>query len=381
MMRVMPASAAKVEYSPRGVLSFSESTPWGNMTAIFTYCLANELFTFSAVNLDGEKVNTGTWSDNIGPFNADGKWVGGNHFDSKGNFTARTVSVEIAADLDVLDPEKDYTIDCKILTVTVKNLIGLSDTRPFAWERVTYTVAGNSIEVEVEHDYICVRPVTVATYYGMQSMFDNEKEILLPGAGLGSWIPVDRGDVNILKKDAPELNLCIESSGNAMQASYLMKEDLGTHEYLGDNHNVYTHSDLGKSYHSLMRYHTVEPGTVTRWHGVYSWFRAPVKDTFAAHDADPYVVYGAYIGGAPCLVTASDDGHITTAPYIRPVEKEYHYDIHVFDTGVMIPDSEQGGSVFDTAGRLLHSGPGLHRLGGGIYIINGRNGATKIRVR
>ncbi|MDE6582087.1 MAG: hypothetical protein K2K47_06150, partial [Duncaniella sp.] len=349
----LPAQAAKVEYSPKGVLSFAESTPWGNMTVTFTYCLANKLFTFSTVNLDGERVNAGVWSDNIGPFNADGKWVGANHLDSKGNFTAKTVSVEITADMEVLDTERDYTVECKILTVSVRNLIGLTDAEPFAWERVTYTVAGNSIEVEVEHDYISSTPVTVVTYYGMQSMFESEKEILLPGAGFGSWIPVDRGDVNILKKDAPDLNLYIESNGNAMQASYLIKEDLGKHEYLADNHNIFTHSDLGKSYHSLMRYNTIEPGTYTRWHGVYSWFRTTVKDTFVSRDEEPSVVYGAYIGGGPCLVTAYDDGRITTAPYIRPVEREYNTNFHVLKPGMLITDVEPDLSVFDSVGRLI----------------------------
>ena len=48
----------------------------------------------------------------------------------------------------------------------------------------------------------------------------------------------------------------------------------------------------------------------------------------------------------------------------------------------MIPDSGESVSIFDTAGRLLKSGSGLHRIGGGIYIINGlRRKAEKVRVR
>lgn len=377
-----PASAGKVEYSPKGVLSFSESTPWGDMTVVFTYCLANNLFTFSTVNLDGERVNRGQVSDNIGPFLADGKWVGANHLDSEGNATAVSVAVGIAVDDAFIDIEDDFSGDCKILTIEVKNLLGLTKTEPFAWEYITYTVAGNSIDVEVEHEYICDKQVTVAFYYGMQSMFEGENEMLIPGTGLGSWIPVS-GNANIYftKKDASCMNLFIESNGSAMQASYLFQEDLGNHECIDDEYNVFIHSDVGKSYHSLMRGHRVGPGDTTRWRGVYSWFRAPVKDTFVSHDAEPYVVYGAYIGGAPYLVTAFDDGRIAASSYVRPVEKKYESCYRVLDAGVMISDAGTGLSIFDTAGRLVRSGAGLHRLGSGIYIIGERRRQEKVRVR
>lgn len=377
------ASGAVVEYSPKGVLSFKESTPWGEMTAVFTYCLANKLFTFSSVSLDGEMVNSGSWSDNIGPFHADGYWVGANHLDSDGEVTAVAVSLELELDGTSLDIDEDHSLTGRILTIRVKNLIGLVKPEPFAWEYVTYTVAGNSIEVEVEHEYISYNPVRVYTYYGMQSMFVDERELLLPGTGLGSWIPAsDRGELYFKKKEAPEMNLFIESNGSAMQATYLMKEDAGTHEYINDNDNIFVHSSIGKSYHSLMRIHTVSPGSSSRWHGVYSWFRQPVKDTFASVEQNPEVTYGAYISGVPCLVTATDDGNITTAPYMRPVENKFESDYHVFDKGLMIPDSGESVSIFDTAGRLLKSGSGLHRIGGGIYIINGlRRKAEKVRVR
>ncbi|MDE5785148.1 MAG: hypothetical protein K2H98_01310 [Duncaniella sp.] len=382
MIRVTPASAGRVEYSPKGVLSFTESTPWGDMTAVFTYCLANNLFTFSTVNLDGVRANSGQWSDNIGPFLADSKWIGANHLDSAGNPTAVSVSVEIAVDENYIDASADLTAECKILTIKVKNLIALTKTEPFAWEYVTYTVAGNSIEVEVEHEYICHRPVSVASYYGMQSMFVGEKEMLLPGSGLGNWFPVNgSANVSFTKKDAPDANLFIESNGVAMQATYLLREGLGEHTCISDKDNIFIHSDNDKSYHSLMRYHNVEPGETTRWHGIYSWFRSPVKDTFVSHDEEPYVVYGAYIAGAPYLVTAFDDGRITTAPYVRPVEKKYYSDYRVLNSGVMVSDAETGLSIFDTAGRLVGSGSGLHRLGSGIYIINNRRRQEKVRVR
>ncbi len=378
---VLPAPAAKVEYSPRGVLSFSESTPWGDMTAVFRYCLANELFTFSTVSLDGRRVNTGDWSDNIGPFSVDGNWLGGNHIDGKGKRTAVTMDVEIRADEIPLDLDEDSTVDCKILKINVTNLVGLADVGLFARERVAYTVAGNSIEVEVEHEYICNATVTVATYYGMQSMFDGEDKLLIPGTRLGCWIPVDNSvNLEIYKREAPDMHLFIESNGHAMQASYLMDEDLGTHELITDARNVFVHAG-GKSYHSLMRYNKVEPGTTSRWHGVYSWFREPVKDTFVPRETAPCVTYGAYIGGAPYLVTAYDDGRVTTERYIRPVEKTYDSGCRVFDAGMTESDTKPGTSIFDVTGRLLNHDTGINRLGGGIYIVNGRSGSKKVRVR
>ncbi len=306
----IPAPAAKVEYSPKGVLSFSESTPWGDMTAVFKYCLANELFTFSTVNLDGRRVNAGDLSDNIGPFNADGNWVGANHLFGNGEHTAATKNLEIWADETRLNLDVDQTVDCKVLKINVTNLLRLVDDELFAWEKVTYKVAGNSIEVEVEHEYICNKTVTVVTYYGMQSMFDGEDKLLIPGTQHGGWIPVDKSvSIEIPKREAPDFHLFIESNGRAMQASYLMDEDLGTHELITDARNVFVHAGA-KSYHSLMRYNEVEPGSTSRWHGVYSWFREPIKDTFGAHESNPCIVYGAYIGGEPCHITAYDDGRV-----------------------------------------------------------------------
>ena len=48
-------------------------------------------------------------------------------------------------------------------------------------ESVTYTVRRNNIEVTASHRFCNAAPVTIAIYYGMQSMFEGETHVLTPG--------------------------------------------------------------------------------------------------------------------------------------------------------------------------------------------------------
>ena len=68
--------AATVTYND-GKISYAEKTPWGDIDIAFANCMANNLYTFSSVSIDGIEVNH-TESDNIGPLLIDRKgWSGG----------------------------------------------------------------------------------------------------------------------------------------------------------------------------------------------------------------------------------------------------------------------------------------------------------------
>ena len=148
----------------------------------FSRCMANHLFTFSRVLVDGAVVNEAT-SDNIGPFLIDGSgWTGGNHLLPDGSQSARTDSVSIMCDGNRCLNGKFFG-DADVVTIRVVNtLLDPSDpSRRFCTETVRYTVCGNSIQVSATHNYLNRQPLTVARYYGMQSMTVGETEILTPG--------------------------------------------------------------------------------------------------------------------------------------------------------------------------------------------------------
>lgn len=88
--------AATVRLRSR-TLSYSEDTPYGKIDIMFSKCMANQLYTFLSVSVDGTILNQ-TSSDNIGPFLAGGEWMGGNHTLSSGAKSARTVSYSVALD-------------------------------------------------------------------------------------------------------------------------------------------------------------------------------------------------------------------------------------------------------------------------------------------
>lgn len=298
-----------------GQVSFAETEPLaGDIDIVFSPCMANRLFTFSSVTLDGKVVNR-TESDNIGPFGlVGGGWSGGNHL-NKDMRSARTTAVKVSADGRELDINRPDTTSCRVLTVEVDNLLLMpADTVPFANEHVRYTVCGNSIEVEADHKFLCPEPVTVDRYYGMQSMFIGETEILTPGGQYGSWTPVAEVD-RFTKGTAPGFTLFVEHSPDGYQAAWLDPETgLGDRHMVDDGDVVFIGNSWSKSYHKTIGGKAVKNGDSTRWHGVYSWFATPFADNCRKHSG-PFSYIGA-LGGKRVLFTAAADG--TTTQTILP---------------------------------------------------------------
>lgn len=308
-----------------GNLTFSEDTPCGEIDIDFKRCMANELYTFSSVRLNGKELNH-TESDNIGPFLVDGRgWSGGNHLNGDRR-SAYTESVEVALDGKPLTA--DTIAQGSVLTVTVVNqLLDPLDDSPFAVERAVYKVSGNSVDVTVSHDFVCDEPRMIERYYGMQSMFMADKEVLTPGGKYSTWTtytPKSTGhELQFTKAEAPEFCSFIEHSDNGYQAACMLREGLGNRDFVADDDIIYIGNSWSKHYHKVMGMHPVKKGDHTFWHGIYSWFDAPVSDS-CHNDGDKHeFAYLAYVDGKPTIFLINPDGHLTKMPMIFPVLPEH----------------------------------------------------------
>lgn len=253
-----------------------DESSYGSFSVEFAPCMANELFTFSNVSLDGVTVNR-TDSDNIGPFGfAGGGWSGGNHLND-GLRSARTENVRVYADGIPVDIDRKDEFPCGRLTVKVVNtLLMPADTVPFAIETVTYTVDGNCVDVHALHDIVCPDSVLIDRYYGMQSMFAGETEILTPGGEYGdAWTPVASVD-RFAKKGHRDFTCFMERNPFACQVTWLDPEvGLGKREMVDDDDWVFIGNSYGKSYHKTIGNKWLRRNDRLEWHGRYSWFRTP----------------------------------------------------------------------------------------------------------
>ncbi len=252
----------------------------------FRRCMANHLYTFCRVLIDTTVVNEAT-SDNIGPFLIDGAgWTGGNHLLANGSPSAHTDSVSISVDGNRITA--DFSGEAQCVTVCVHNtLLNPSDSaQKFCTESVTYTISGNSIQVSATHHYLNRQPLTIARYYGMQSMMIGETEILTPGGEYSRWTPVGSVD-RFTRKSAPHFHQFIEKSKVCYAAAFLTEAGLGDHHLITDDDVVFIGNSWSKSYHKLIGNHVVKSGDTTHWEGIYTWFLNPLV-------ADPD--YFSYIG-------------------------------------------------------------------------------------
>lgn len=306
-------NAATVSVVDRNI-SYNEKTPWGDIDIAFKKCMANDLYTFSSVCIDGVEVNH-TESDNIGPFLVDQKgWTGGNHLNGERQ-SAHTLSVDIYVDGKKLT--EDCRVDGSVLIVEVVNqLLHPSDDSDFAIERVVYNVSGNSIEVEASHLFQC-EPEMIERYYGMQSMFVNEYETLTPGGEFNVWTtyPVTStgNEIRITKSSAPEFTTFVEHSKNGYQASHMTRDGIGDHRFVKDDDIIFIGNSWSKTYHKILGMHPVKKGDRINWHGVYSWFREPIVDNCRTADCDRRFAYGAYIAGQPKVFSFAPDGQLTVS--------------------------------------------------------------------
>ena len=304
MMAVLGAEAhAGTAILRDGVLSIDTDGVGGDrMEYVFERCMANKLFTFARVTLNGKVVNSAT-SDNIGPFLLEGRgWTGGNHLLDNGKPSAETMSVSIAmggrmmVDGDSLEMTAPIVVD-----VTNRLVDPAQPDSTFAIERVRYVVAGNSIDVTASHKFENASPMKIDRYYGMQSMMNGETEIKTPAGTWGEWAPVS--SINrFAKSSAPHFTTFLERMPEACQVTCMLPEGLGTRTMVDDDDVVFIGNSWTKSYHKIIGNRTVSNGDTTTWHGVYSWL-SDAPSTVPGQSA-----WVGTLNGVPTLFFADSTG-------------------------------------------------------------------------
>lgn len=263
----------------------------------FKKCMYNDLYTFYRVGLchgknqtiskdpdnTPEKVLNTASSDNIGPFEIrDGGWCGGNHSFSMNNKTiktASTVSYKIITDGKELT--RDTTMLVNSIRISVVNHIQ-NPTLP-QWENMTlslpsllcieyvdYDIWQNSVQVSVRHQYMNQQPIIINKYYGMQSMFNSETEILTIDGKYFDWTPISKIE-RFNKKDYPYFRCFLEQNDIAFQSAFLFKDGLGAHKELNDSDAIFIGNSYSKSYHKLISNRKRKIGDSDFWKGVYTW--------------------------------------------------------------------------------------------------------------
>lgn len=290
------AGASQVELKGE-MLAVSGDTGDGHAIVMeFSRCMANELYTFSRVTVDGAVVNRAT-SDNIGPFLIKNSgWTGGNHLMPDGvTHSAHTLSVTIAADGKILECDTVMTARSVVVTVVNRLLCPFDASSTFAIETMRYTVQGNSIQVDAEHQFQNPEPLVVERYYGMQSMMTDENAVLTPEGEYSQWTPVSKVD-RFAKSAAKGFDTFIERSDKCYQAAYMCPEvGLGDRHAVKPDDVVFIGNSWSKCYHKLMGDVEVKKGDTARWKGVYSWFVVPVTDN------ECEFAYRGYIDGKHTL--------------------------------------------------------------------------------
>lgn len=262
----------------------------------FRKCMANELFTFYRVSIasnHGDKILVNeACSDNIGPFDIrNGGWCGGNHLYLDGKTkTAGTFSTKLVADGQSIS--SDTILKACTIKMEVKNYIfnplsaekkdnSIYFTDTLCIEKVIYTINKNCIQVDVFHNYTNLVPVTIVRYYGMQSMFKDEKRLLTPSGKYTSWTDIDKTN-RFKKKDFPQFNRYIERNDSCFQSSFLLNRGLGTHNELPADDVIFIGNSWSKCYHKLIGNAHRTIGNYDSWSGVYTWITTPLLDTGSA---------------------------------------------------------------------------------------------------
>lgn len=94
-------------------------------------------------------------------------------------------------------------------------------------ESVTYTVRRNNIEVAASHRFCNAAPVTIAIYYGMQSMFEGETHVLTPGGAYTDWTEVAKAST-FTKQEHPLFRRYVEKNRQGYQSTWLLPDGLET---------------------------------------------------------------------------------------------------------------------------------------------------------
>jgi hypothetical protein len=281
----------------------------------------NNLFTFYRVGVSHgknhlisqhpdnipEKILNIASSDNIGPFEIkNGGWCGGNHSFSMNDRTIKTAStVSYKIIIDGKELSKDTTMLVHSIRISVINHIQnpisprnqnltLSLPNLFCIEYADYDIYQNSIQVSVRHQYKNQTPAIINKYYGMQSMFNNEKEILTVDGKYFDWTPISKV-TRFSKKDYSYFRWFLERNDIAFQSTFLFKYGLGEHKELEDSDVIFIGNSYGKNYHKLISNKKRKNGDSDGWRGVYTWNMIHKKD---AHNL---FIYHGEISGMPVL--------------------------------------------------------------------------------
>ncbi len=289
----------------------------------FKRCLFNEVYTFYRV---GTRSNTDrmpttrpesepdvvlnlAYSDNIGPFSIQGGgWCGANH-----KYMERTARTAYNKDFSVTVDGQPLTGDKAVwsrqgITIEAENVI-LDPTHPYkdangqeelrdelCHEFATYRIFRNNIDVAVRHSFCCKNPVTIAIYYGMQSMFANKTHFTTPDGAYGNWTPPPAaGESSFTKVGYPDFRRFVEKNAKAYQSAFLLPDGLGDHSWLTDSDVMFICASYGKSYHKLISNKPIQNGDRINWRGVYTWFVTPIAD-----DSD-VLCYEGVVDGYPTI--------------------------------------------------------------------------------
>lgn len=255
---------------------------------LFQKCMFNNLMTFYDVSLInnisnypsvevGDKTKFSmniAYSDNIGPILIkDNSWIGGNHSfkeDSKTK-TAKTIDYSFYANGKELN-DGDYCAASNIKVKVTNNIFNpIELDSVLCIEEVEYNIVGSNIDVSVEHRYINKNPITVATYYGMQSMANGD-EMFIPQTIISDF--VKKGNCTIEKSDANKANCLIQRATNKMwyESAFLYPNiGIGNHSSLSDNDPIILQSGT-KMYHVLLKNIDINNNKYN-WAGIYSWYK------------------------------------------------------------------------------------------------------------
>ena len=235
--------------------------------------------------------------------------VRGNHkYRERTARTARSEGYTLLADGNRI--EGDTTLWTNRVTVEAENVI-LDPTRPYrntaggeelrdtlCRESVTYTVRRNNIEVTASHRFCNAAPVTIAIYYGMQSMFEGETHVTTGGA-YTDWTEVAKAST-FTKQEHPFSGATSKRTDRGTNRPGCCPTGWGDHALLDGQDDIFIYAPYGKSYHKLIGNKRMENGDKTCWRGVYTWFETPIAD-----DADLLCYEGSVGDIRPCSSTAS----------------------------------------------------------------------------
>jgi len=341
----------------------------------FKKCMYNELMTFYRVGLaknEAEKpsenpdrevtvnLNT-TTSDNIGPVLIEGSsWIGGNHsYLEQGEIkTASNISYMFYADGKLLKDGDE--MEAKKVEVKVKNVLydplqptlddggkAISLDVELIEENVLYTIEKGNIHVEASHTYKNTEKRIVERYYGMQSMFTDETEIMTP-AGKYSDFEKAPSEAVLYKSQAPAFTRFIEKNAvnNTYQSTYLLPYyGLGTHDRIGNDDRIYIRA-YGKSYHNLIASRSMTRGETVKWSGLYTWFSPYQND-------DMILIYTGFMNSKAYVFIdcKKEFNKIVQLPSFLSLQKyeimqlDENVTIEVKDSGLRISSKGKGSAI------------------------------------